>query len=261
MRCASVESVTIQLTLLRHGESTWNRTDRFAGWADVDLTKEGEAEARTAGRQLAEAGLEFDICFTSVLQRATRTCALVLETLGTPDVPVLRHWRLNERHYGALEGETRSTTRKQYGAEKVLQWRWSWDARPPLADPEDPHFAGKDERYAQLDPAEIPRGESLKDCSGRLLPHWEEVIAPRVRQGERVLVVAHGSSVRALVKHLDNIADADIPDVRVPTGEPIIYEFDQDLVVQGHRTLRPKPARVGRWLRRQWARRVGSRVG
>jgi len=250
--------VTTQLALLRHGESAWNREDRFAGWADVDLTHEGESEARTAGHLLAEAGLEFDVCFTSVLKRATRTCSLVLGALGKPELPVLRHWRLNERHYGTLEGERRSPTRERYGAEQIRLWRWSWDARPPLVEPEDPRFPGNDERYAALDPAEIPRGESLEDCSARLLPHWEAVIAPRLQQGERVLVVAHGSTIRALVKHLDGIADEDIPEFRIPTGEPLIYEIDRDLKPLAHGPLRPKPARVGRWLRRQWARRVGA---
>jgi 2,3-bisphosphoglycerate-dependent phosphoglycerate mutase len=253
--------VTSQLTLLRHGESLWNREDRFAGWADVDLTRGGEAEARQAGRLLAEAGLEFDVCFTSVLKRAAHSCGLVLEELGRPDLPVQRHWRLNERHYGTLEGERRSVSRERYGAEQVLAWRWSWDAVPPLLDPEDPRFPGNDERYAELGSDELPRGESLEDCSARLLPYWEKAIVPRLERGDRVLVIAHGSSSRALVKYLDGVSDEDIPDVRIPTGEPLVYEFDENMKPLGHRTLRAKPARVGRWLRRQWARKVWSATG
>lgn len=247
--------MTTPITLLRHGESQSNREDRFAGWANPPLTGDGVTEARRAGRLLAKAGFRYDVCFTSVLERSVETARIVLAQLGQRDLPTEPLWRLNERHYGALEGQRRSETRRIHGEAQTLAWRWSWDVRPPRIDPEDARFPGHDPRYAKVDPSELPLAESLEDCWARVLPAWNDVIAPRVRRGDRVLVVAHGSSLRALVKHLDAIPDAEIPDVRIPTGQPIIYELGEDLKPVRHYLLQARrPLQAGRWLRRQWTR-------
>lgn len=248
------------LTLLRHGESIWNREDRFAGWADVPLTRNGVREARQAGRLFAEKGVAFDCAFTSVLRRAVRTLDLVLEETDQSWLPVEKSWRLNERHYGTLEGERRTDTRRAHGGDQTLLWRWSWDVAPPPLDPEDARFPGHDRRYAELRPSELPRGESLKEAAGRVVPYYESAIAPRLRAGQRVLVVAHGSSLRSLVKHLEGVSDADVEEVRVPTGEPLLYELGDDEAVLARRRLRARrPIRIGRWLGRQWVRRIRLR--
>ena len=252
--CDAWALVTTPITLLRHGESQNNREDRFAGWANPPLTSDGVSEARRAGRQLAKEGFIYDVCFTSVLERSVETARIVLAQLGQTGLPTEYLWRLNERHYGTLEGQRRNETRRVHGRAQTLAWRWSWDARPPPIDLEDPRFPGHDPRYAKVDPSELPLSESLEDCSARMLPAWNDLIALRVRQGDRVLVVAHGSSLRALVKHFDSIPDAEIPEFRVPTGQPIVYELGEHLKPVRHYLLQQRPLQVGRWLRRHWAR-------
>ncbi len=219
----------IKLVLLRHGQSTWNKENRFTGWTDVDLSEKGVAEARAAGRALAAVGLDFDICFTSVLTRAIRTLWLALEEMDRTWLPVVKHWRLNERHYGALQGLDKAETAAEYGDDQVFIWRRSYATPPPALTPGDPRHAGGDRRYAGLAPEEIPLAESLSDTVARVLPYWEQAIAPRVRAGERVLVSAHGNSLRGLVKHLDGISDEDIPGLEIPTGVPLVYELDEAL--------------------------------
>ncbi len=219
----------IKLVLLRHGQSNWNKENRFTGWTDVDLSEKGVAEARAAGRALAAVGLDFDICFTSVLTRAIRTLWLALEEMDRTWLPVVKHWRLNERHYGALQGLDKAETAAEYGDDQVFIWRRSYATPPPALTPGDPRHAGGDRRYAGLAPEEIPLAESLSDTVARVLPYWEQAIAPRVRAGERVLVSAHGNSLRGLVKHLDGISDEDIPGLEIPTGVPLVYELDEAL--------------------------------
>jgi 2,3-bisphosphoglycerate-dependent phosphoglycerate mutase len=225
------------LVLLRHGESDWNRENRFTGWTDVDLSERGIAEAHEAARLLAAAGLTFDIAFTSVLRRAIRTLWIVLDDLDLMWLPVHGSWRLNERHYGALQGLDKAETARQYGDEQVRIWRRSFDIPPPALTPDDARFPGRDRRYAALDPDELPRTESLKDTIARFLPHWEAEIAPVVRSGRRVLIAAHGNSLRALVKYLDGVSDDDIVGLNIPTGIPLVYELDDGLRPVGHRYL------------------------
>jgi 2,3-bisphosphoglycerate-dependent phosphoglycerate mutase len=215
--------------LLRHGESDWNRENRFTGWTDVDLSARGIDEAREAGRLLAEANLGFDVAYTSVLKRAIRTLWLVQDTLDLMWVPVVRDWRLNERHYGALQGLNKAETAAKFGDKQVLVWRRSYDVRPPALTPEDPRYPGRDARYRALSPAELPLTECLKDTVERFVPYWEQVIAPDVRSGRRVLIAAHGNSLRALVKHLDGIGDEAIVSLNIPTGIPLVYELDDRL--------------------------------
>jgi 2,3-bisphosphoglycerate-dependent phosphoglycerate mutase len=217
------------LVLLRHGESDWNRENRFTGWTDVDLSARGVEEAREAGRLLAEAGLGFDVAYTSVLKRAIRTLWLVQDALDLMWVPVVRDWRLNERHYGALQGLNKAETAAKFGDQQVLVWRRSYDVRPPALTPEDPRYPGRDPRYRALSPAELPLTECLKDTVERFVPYWEQVIAPDVRSGRRVLIAAHGNSLRALVKHLDGIGDEEIVSLNIPTGIPLVYELDDRL--------------------------------
>jgi len=218
-----------QLVLLRHGESTWNRENRFTGWTDVDLTEQGVAEAKSAGRALRENGFVFDVAHTSVLKRAIRTLWLVLDEMDLMWIPVSRSWRLNERHYGALQGLNKAETAAKFGEGQVLVWRRSYDVRPPALEPSDPRHPGKDPRYARLDPAELPLTECLKDTVARFLPYWHETIAPAVAAGQRVIVAAHGNSLRALVKYLDGISDAEIVGLNIPTGIPLVYELTDGL--------------------------------
>lgn len=217
------------LVLLRHGESVWNKENRFTGWTDVDLSETGRAEALTAGRLLKAEGLTFDVAYTSVLKRAIRTCWITLDELDLLWIPVLRHWRLNERHYGALQGLNKAETAARHGDAQVKIWRRSYDVPPPALTPDDPRHPGRDPRYANLSPAELPLTESLKDTVARFLPYWAETIAPTIREGQRVLIAAHGNSLRALVKYLDRISDHDIVELNIPTGVPLVYELDADL--------------------------------
>jgi 2,3-bisphosphoglycerate-dependent phosphoglycerate mutase len=229
--------MALTLVLLRHGESTWNRENRFTGWTDVDLSETGVAEARSAGRALAGAGLDFDVAFTSVLKRAIRTLWLVLDELDRMWLPIELSWRLNERHYGALQGLDKGETAAAYGEEQVRLWRRSYDIPPPALDLADERHPVHDLRYRDLDPADLPRCESLADTVARFLPYWHASIAPTVRDGRRVLIAAHGNSLRALVKYLDGIDDEAIVGLNIPTGIPLVYELDDDLRPIGHRYL------------------------
>lgn len=227
-----------RLVLLRHGESEWNKSNLFTGWTDVELSESGRAEALQAGRSLQQAGLSFDCAFTSVLTRAIRTLDTVLHEMGLSWIPVNKHWRLNERHYGALQGFNKEEMAKRRGEEQVRLWRRSYAAVPPPLTPDDPRHPGEDRRYAGVPRAELPRSESLRDTVERVLPLWRMEIAPAVHRGSRVLIVAHGNSLRALVKYLDGIPDEEIPDHSIPTGLPLVYELDEDLVPTGHSYLR-----------------------
>ena len=234
------------LVLLRHGESTWNLANRFTGWTDVDLTEAGRAEARTAGALLRDGGFEFDAAFTSVLKRAIRTLWIALDEMDRMWLPVHRDWRLNERHYGALQGLNKAETAARYGEDQVLRWRRSYDEPPPALDPDDERSPEGDPRYAGA--GELPRTECLKDTVARMMPLWHESIAPRVRAGERLLVCAHGNSLRALVKHLGALSDEEIVKVNVPTGAPLVYELDAELRGVRHRYL-GDPASIGAAMR------------
>ena len=217
------------LVLIRHGESTWNLENRFTGWTDVDLTATGVAQAKGAGALLKAEGYEFDQAFTSVLKRATHTLWHCLDAMDRTWLPVSHSWRLNERHYGALQGLNKAETAKQYGDEQVLVWRRSYDTPPPALEPQDPRCERGDIRYAQLAPGQVPLTECLQDTVARVLPYWNEAIAPAIRSGQRVLIAAHGNSIRALVKYLDGISDADIVGLNIPNGIPLVYELDDDL--------------------------------
>ena len=219
----------IKLVLLRHGESLWNRENRFTGWTDVDLSAAGAAEAGEAARLLAEGGYSFDLAFTSVLKRAVRTLWIVLDKLDLMWIPVRNDWRLNERHYGALQGLNKAETAAKYGAEQVHIWRRSYDVPPPALTRDDPRWPGHDPRYAGLDERDLPLTESLKDTVARFLPYWHSAIVPELRAGRRVLIAAHGNSLRALVKHLDGVPDAEIAELNIPTGIPLVYELDDGL--------------------------------
>ncbi len=218
-----------RLVLLRHGESEWNRENRFTGWTDVDLTDKGVEEAKRAGRQLKAAGLSFDIAFTSLQKRAIRTLWLVLDEMDLMWIPVHRSWRLNERHYGALQGLNKAETAAKFGDDQVLRWRRSYDEPPPPVDEDDERFPGGDPRYRDLAPSDLPRSECLKDTVARVLPYWNEAIVPEIRAGRRVLIAAHGNSLRALVKHLDGISEEAIVGLNIPTGMPLVYELDPEL--------------------------------
>jgi 2,3-bisphosphoglycerate-dependent phosphoglycerate mutase len=218
-----------QLVLLRHGESTWNKENRFTGWTDVDLTEQGIAEAKSAGKALRDAGFKFDVAYTSVLKRAIRTLWLVQDEMDFMWIPVHRSWRLNERHYGALQGLNKAEMAAKFGDEQVLVWRRSYDIPPPALETTDPRYPGNDPRYEHLDPRDLPRTECLKDTVARFLPYWRQTIAPSVAAGEKVIIVAHGNSLRALVKYLDDVGDAEIVALNIPTGIPLVYELDDDL--------------------------------
>jgi len=215
-----------QLVLIRHGQSAWNLENRFTGWWDVGLTSQGEAEAKAAGELMAATGIDFDLCFTSVQTRAIETLHIVLKAMGRLWLPEEKHWRLNERHYGGLTGLDKGETAARHGAEQVRIWRRSFDIPPPALEPGGEFDLANDRRYAGVT---IPTHESLRDTIARVLPYWEERIAPELRDGRRVLISAHGNSLRALVKHLSNIADGDIVTLEIPTGQPIVYELDDDL--------------------------------
>ncbi|MBZ5578102.1 MAG: 2,3-diphosphoglycerate-dependent phosphoglycerate mutase [Acidobacteriia bacterium] len=219
----------IKLVLLRHGESDWNRENRFTGWTDVDLSEKGRAEAREAGHVLQAGGYTFDIAYTSVLKRAIRTLWMVLDGMDLMWIPVHRSWRLNERHYGALQGLNKAETAGKFGEAQVKIWRRSYDIPPPELKPDDPRFPGHDPRYRGLAPTELPLTECLKDTVARFLPFWHGTIAPAIQSGQRVLIAAHGNSLRALVKYLDNVSEADIVELNIPTGMPLVYELDDQL--------------------------------
>jgi 2,3-bisphosphoglycerate-dependent phosphoglycerate mutase len=218
-----------RVVLIRHGESQWNRENRFTGWRDVPLSETGIQEAHEAGRRLSSEGFTFDVAFTSYLRRAIQTLWIVLEEMDLMWIEVLRDWRLNERHYGALTGLDKAETAARHGEEQVLVWRRSYDVPPPAYAEGDPHNPSLEPRYAALAPAQRPRAESLKDTVARVVPCWNERIVPRIRDGERVVVAAHGNSIRALIKHLDGVSDQEIVGVNVPTGIPLVYELGADL--------------------------------
>jgi 2,3-bisphosphoglycerate-dependent phosphoglycerate mutase len=223
-----------RLVLLRHGESVWNHENRFTGWTDVDLSDRGREEARRAGELLRQHGDGFDVAFTSVLKRAIRTCWIVLDELDLLWIPMDRDWRLNERHYGALQGLDKADTAAAHGEAQTKIWRRSYDIAPPPLALDDPRHPSHDPRYANLPADARPRTESLKDTVARFLPYWRETIAPAIRAGRRVLIAAHGNSLRALVKHLDRISDSDIVELNIPTGIPLVYELDAALVPTTH---------------------------
>lgn len=218
-----------KLVLIRHGESVWNKANLFTGWTDVDLSEKGVEEARAGGKALFEAGYTFDVAFTSVLKRAIRTLWMVLDEMDLMWIPVHRAWQLNERHYGALQGLNKAETAAKYGDDQVLIWRRAYDIAPPVLEKDDPRWPGHDRRYQDLDPADVPLTECLKDTVSRFVPYWNNVIAPVVKSGKRVVIAAHGNSLRALVKHLDNISDDEIVGLNIPTGIPLIYDLDADL--------------------------------
>jgi len=218
-----------KLVLLRHGESDWNKENRFTGWTDVDLSEKGKAEAQKAGRLMKEAGFEFDITYTSVLKRAIRTMFLALDEMDLLWIPMVKSWRLNERHYGALQGLNKAETAKKYGDEQVHIWRRSYDVQPPALTKEDERFPGHDRRYHDLTADELPVTECLKDTVARFLPFWHETVAPAIQSGQRVLIVAHGNSLRSLVIYLDNVSDDEIVELNIPTGVPLVYELDDQL--------------------------------
>ena len=218
-----------QLVLLRHGQSEWNLENRFTGWTDVDLTPQGIEEAHNAGKLLRQEGYEFDIVYTSVLKRAIRTMWIAMDEIDQMWLPVQRRWRLNERHYGALQGLNKAETARKMGAEQVKLWRRSYAVRPPALTRDDPRWPGHDRRYASLAPEDIPLTESLKDVLERFMPLWHQEIAPIIKQGQKVLIVAHGNSLRALVKYLDDLSEDEVVNLNIPTGIPLVYELDENL--------------------------------
>jgi len=217
------------LVLIRHGQSQWNLENRFTGWKDVDLTKAGEEEAREGGRLLHEQGFDFDICYTSVLTRAIRTLWIVLDEMDRRWLPVIKDWRLNERSYGGLQGLNKAETAEKHGVEQVMIWRRSFDIPPPSLTADDSRYPVDDPRYRNLPKEIVPLTESLKDTIARVQPYWEAEIAPKIRSGQRVLISAHGNSLRSLVKHLDGISDDEIPQLEIPTGNPLVYDLDENL--------------------------------
>jgi 2,3-bisphosphoglycerate-dependent phosphoglycerate mutase len=219
----------LRLVLLRHGESVWNRENRFTGWTDVDLSEKGLEEAREAGRLMAAEKFEFDMAFTSVLKRAIRTEWIALGEMDQMWIPEYKSWRLNERHYGALQGLNKAETAAEHGEAQVKIWRRSYDIPPPPLTPDDPRHPSRDRRYSDIPPEELPLTESLKDTVNRFLPYWHEAIAPRIKAGSKVLITAHGNSLRALVKYLDNVADDEIVELNIPTGVPLVYLLNENL--------------------------------
>jgi len=219
----------IKLVLLRHGESEWNKKNLFTGWTDVNLSEQGVKEASEAAKYLTEGGFTFDIAYTSVLKRAIRTLWLTLEGMDLMWIPVVRSWRLNERHYGALQGLNKAETAAKYGDEQVLIWRRSYDTQPPALEKDDERYPGHDPRYKDLAEADLPQAECLKDTVARFLPFWHETIVPSLKEGKKVLIAAHGNSLRALVKYLDNVPDDVIVGINIPTGMPLVYELNDDL--------------------------------
>jgi len=229
-----------KIVLIRHGESIWNLENRFTGWADVDLTDTGVAQAKSAGLTLKQHGFDFDIAYTSMLQRATRTLWHCLDEMQRTWLPVVHAWRLNERHYGALQGLNKSDTAKLYGDEQVLAWRRGYDTPPPALEPSDPRSERGDLRYAKLKPEQIPLTECLKDTVERVLPLWNESMAPAILAGKRIVVAAHGNSIRAMIKYLDSVSDANIVGINIPNGRPLVYELDGSLKALRHYYLEPK---------------------
>ena len=245
------------IVFLRHGQSVWNHERRFTGWADVELSSQGRQEAETAGRLIKEAGYSFDVCFTSVLQRAQRTLEIVLQILEHDKLPIHTSWRLNERHYGALQGWSRQEMAAHYSPEQVTIWQQHFDVPPPLLEPSDARFPGHDPRYADLPPSALPRGESLKDVRSRVLPYWRETILPQIQTGKKILIVAHGNSLRALATYLDDVPEADIAQIKRPlTGEPLVYELDHSGRPLQHFYLRRTP-KLQRWATSKF-RSLGS---
>jgi 2,3-bisphosphoglycerate-dependent phosphoglycerate mutase len=226
-----------KLVLVRHGESTWNKENRFTGWTDVDLSERGREEALEAGRLLKDGGYTFDVAYTSVLTRAIRTLWITLDVMDLMWIPVAKDWRLNERHYGALQGLNKAETAAKHGEAQVKIWRRSYDIPPPPLSPDDPRHPGRDPRYAGLTASEVPLTESLKDTVARFLPYWHNTIAPAISSGRRVLIAAHGNSLRALVKYLDNVSDQEIVELNIPTGTPLVYELDDKLRPRRHHYL------------------------
>ncbi len=224
----------IKLVLLRHGESTWNKENKFTGWTDVDLSDKGRQEALAAGKLLKEEGYTFDVAYTSVLKRAIRTLWTALDEMDLMWIPIHRSWKLNERHYGGLQGLNKSETAEKYGDEQVLVWRRSYDVCPPVLEKTDERYPGHDARYKDLGAEELPLTESLETTVARVVPYWENIIAPDVKSGKNVLIAAHGNSLRALVKHLDNISQEDILKLNIPTGIPLVYELNDDLTPIRH---------------------------
>jgi 2,3-bisphosphoglycerate-dependent phosphoglycerate mutase len=218
-----------KVVLLRHGESEWNKSNRFTGWMDVDLTEKGVEEARSAGKLLKAEGFEFDMAYSSLLKRAIRTLWLVLDEMNTLWLPVERNWRLNERHYGSLQGLNKAETAAKYGDEQVLIWRRSYDTPPPALEKSDERYPGHDRRYIHMSDEELPVTECLKDTVARFVPYWEQTIVPTIKSGKRVVIAAHGNSLRALIKYLDNISDEEIVELNIPTGVPLVYELDENL--------------------------------
>lgn len=229
--------MSYKVVLLRHGQSQWNLENRFTGWTDVPLSEKGMEEARNAGKLLKAEGFEFDAAYTSVLKRAIKTLWLALEELDEMWIPVTRDWHLNERHYGALQGYNKAEMAAQVGEAQVKIWRRSYDVPPPALKSDDPRFPGSERRYASLSADELPLTECLKDTVARVLPYWEGVICPEIKAGKRIIIAAHGNSLRALVKHLDNISDDDIIGLNIPTGIPLVYELDEDMRPISHRYL------------------------
>ncbi len=234
-----------RLVVIRHGQSTWNLENRFTGWTDVDLSPQGIDEARSAGKLLRAEGYEFDLVYTSVLKRAIRTMWIALDELDQLWLPVIRHWRLNERHYGALQGLNKAEMAAKYGEEQVQVWRRSYATPPPPLAPDDPRHPAKDRRYAGLSSKEIPLTESLQETVARFIPYWQETIAPQIRADRRVLIVAHGNSLRALVKHLDGLSEQQIVELNIPTGIPLLYELD-DTLTPIRKTYLGDPAAIQR---------------
>lgn len=218
-----------KLVLLRHGESTWNKENRFTGWTDVDLSEKGVEEGKKAGKVLNDNGYEFNLAFTSVLKRAIKTLFYTLNAMDLLWIPVIKSWRLNERHYGALQGLDKSETAAKHGEEQVKIWRRAYDIAPPALEKNDPRFPGNAAAYKDLDPRDLPATECLKDTVARFIPYWENTIAPEIKKGKKVIIAAHGNSLRALVKYLDNVSDKDILELNIPTGMPLVYELDTNL--------------------------------
>ena len=226
-----------EIALIRHGESACNKENRFTGWIDVPLSEKGIEEARAAGQLLKREGYAFDLAFTSVLKRAIKTLWLVLEEMDRMWIPVRHSWKLNERHYGSLQGLNKAETAAKYGDEQVKIWRRSYDVPPPMLDKGDKRYPAKDPRYTSLSPEEIPAGECLADTVARVIPYWQEAIVPEIRAGRKIIIVAHGNSLRALVKYLDNVSEKDILELNIPTGIPLLYTLDKDMKPVGHRYL------------------------
>jgi 2,3-bisphosphoglycerate-dependent phosphoglycerate mutase len=238
-----------RLVLLRHGESTWNKENRFTGWTDVDLSDAGREEALKAGRLLKDDGYVFDVAYTSVLKRAIRTLWITLDALDLMWIPVAKNWRLNERHYGALQGLNKAETAAKHGDEQIKIWRRSYDIPPPPIEPDDWRHPSRDPRYGGLDPDQLPRGESLKDTVARFLPYWHETIAPSIAAGSRVVIAAHGNSLRALVKYLDRVSESEIVELNIPTAIPLVYELDDALEPIRHYYLGDRAAAAAAALR------------